>query len=482
MKKCSHFFDFLISHAKIYGFIFPSSEIYGGLNAIYDYGPHGVELKNNIKEFWWKSMTQLHENIVGVDSSILMHSNIWHASGHVDKFNELLIENKDSNKRYCPEILIQEYVEKNFLNNPKKKEKILSRLSQSLKKKDLEDIKILIDELCIFDPVFKRKNWTKIRYFNMMFKIKNENEKDLYLRPETAQGIFSNFKNIIKSNRMKIPFGIAQIGKSFRNEIIARKFIFRMREFEQMEMQFFILPEEEIKWYEYWKKNRLKWHLELNLEDKKYYKLCDHDHLSHYSSAGSDIEFHFPFGFQELEGIHSRRDFDLRNHELFSKKKLRIFELDRNYIPYVIETSLGLDRLFLAIFSSSLKKERLKNGKIRIVLKLPYYLSPIKAAIFPLVRKDGLPEIAKKIFNDIRVHHRLVYDEKESIGKLYRRQDAIGTPFCFTVDYNTLKTNTVTIRYRDNMEQKRIHIEEISKIIEQETGLKKVLKNLSDFI
>ncbi|WP_185863228.1 glycine--tRNA ligase [Blattabacterium cuenoti] len=480
MKKCSHFFDFLISHAKTYGFIFPSSEIYGGLNAIYDYGPHGVELKNNIKEFWWKSMTQLHDNIVGLDSSIIMHSDIWRASGHVKKFSELLIDNKDSKKRYRPEILIQEYVEEKFLNDPKKKEKILSRLSQSLKKNDLVDIKILIDELCICDPVSKTKNWTDIRYFNMMFKIKNE--KDLYLRPETAQGIFSNFQNVIKSNRMKIPFGIAQIGKSFRNEIFSRKFLFRMREFEQMEMQFFTLPEEEMKWYEYWKKNRLKWHLELNLEYKKYYKLCDHDHLSHYESAGSDIVFHFPFGFQEIEGIHSRRDFDLKNHEFFSKKKLRIFELKKNYIPYVIETSLGLDRLFLAIFSSSLKKEKLENGKKRVVLKFPYYLSPIKAAIFPLVRKDGLPEIAKKIFNDIRIHHRLIYDEKESIGKLYRRQDAIGTPFCFTVDYDTLKTETVTIRNRDSMKQKRIHIKEISKIIERETGLRKILKNLSYII
>ncbi|WP_185849201.1 glycine--tRNA ligase [Blattabacterium cuenoti] len=480
MKKCSYFFDFLISHAKVYGFIFPSSEIYGGLNAIYDYGPHGVELKNNIKEFWWKSMTLLHENIVGIDSSILMHPDIWNASGHIDQFNELLIDNKDSKKRYRPEILIQEYVEKKFFNDPKKKEKILSRLSKSLKKKDLVDIKILIDELDICDPVYKTKNWTKIRRFNMMFKIKNE--KNLYLRPETAQGIFSNFHNIIKSNRMKIPFGIAQIGKSFRNEIFARKFIFRMREFEQMEMQFFLFPEEEIKWYEYWKNIRLKWHLELNLGNKKYYKLCDHNHLAHYASAGSDIQFHFPFGFQEIEGIHSRRDFDLKNHEFFSKKKLRIFESKKNYLPYVIETSLGLDRLFLAIFSSSLKKEELKNGKSRIVLKLPYYLSPIKAAIFPLVKKDGLPEIAKRIFNDIRIHNRLVYDQKESIGKLYRRQDAIGTPFCFTVDYDTIKTNTVTMRNRDDMKQKRIHIKEISKIIEQETGLKKVLEKLSKII
>ncbi len=481
MKKCSYFFDFLISHAKVYGFIFPSSEIYGGLNAIYDYGPHGVELKNNIKEFWWKSMTQLHENIVGVDSSILLHSDVWHASGHIDKFNELLIDHKDSKKRYRPEILIQEYVKKNFLNDPKKKEEILSRLSKSLEKKNLVDIKVLIDELCICDPVFKTKNWTEIRHFNMMFKIRNE--KDLYLRPETAQGIFSNFHNIVKSSRMKIPFGIAQIGKSFRNEIVARRFLFRMREFEQMEMQFFVLPEEEIKWYEYWRNNRLKWHLELNLGDNKtYYQLCNHDRLSHYESAGSDIEFHFPFGFQEIEGIHSRRDFDLKNHEFFSKKKIRIFEWKKNYIPYVIETSLGLDRLFLAIFSSSLKKEKLKNGKIRIVLKLPYFLSPIKAAIFPLVRKDGLQEIAKRIFHDMKICHRLVYDEKESIGKLYRRQDAIGTPFCFTVDYDTIKTDTVTMRNRDSMEQKRIHIKEISKIIKQETGFEKILKKLSLFI
>jgi glycyl-tRNA synthetase, dimeric type len=480
MKKYCNFFDFLISHAKIYGFIFPSSEIYGGLNAIYDYGPYGVELKNNIKELWWKSMTQLYENIIGVDSSILMHSDVWNASGHVDQFNELLIDNKDSKKRYRPEILIQEHVEKKLMNDTNKKEKVLSILYKCLKCNDLKGIKVLIDELNICDPIYKTKNWTEIRHFNMMFKI--ENEKDLFLRPETAQGIFTNFHNIIKSNRMKIPFGIAQIGKSFRNEIIARKFIFRMREFEQMEMQFFISPEEEIKWYEYWKKIRLKWHLELNLENKKYYKLCDHDHLAHYANAASDIEFHFPFGFQEIEGIHSRRDFDLKNHEFFSKKKLRIFECDTNYIPYVIETSLGLDRLFLAIFSTSLKKEKLKNGKMRIVLKLPYYLSPIKGAIFPLVNKDGLPEIAKKIFNDIRINHRLIYDKKESIGKLYRRQDAIGTPFCFTVDYETIKTNTVTMRNRDNMEQKRIHIKDISKIIEQETGLKKILKKLSYLI
>ncbi|WP_185859291.1 glycine--tRNA ligase [Blattabacterium cuenoti] len=476
----NHFFDFLISHAKIYGFIFPSSEIYGGLNAVYDYGPYGIELKNNIKEFWWKTMTLIHENIVGIDSSILMRSDIWNASGHVDEFNELLIDNKDSKKRYRPDILIKEHVEKTFSNNPKKKEDILFRLSQSLKKKDLSDLKILFDELNICDSISKTKNWTKIRHFNMMFKIKDENKKDLFLRPETAQGIFCNFHNVKKSSRMKIPFGIAQIGKSFRNEIFARKFLFRMREFEQMEMQFFILPEEEKRWYEYWKNVRLKWHLIFG--DQKNYKLRNHDHLAHYASVGADIEYHFPFGFQEIEGIHSRRDFDLKKHEFFSKKKLRVFESKKNYIPYVIETSLGLDRLFLAIFSSSLKKEELENRNIRIVLKLPYYLSPVKAAILPLVRKDGLPETAKKIFNDFKMNHKLIYDQKESIGKLYRRQDAIGTPLCFTVDYKTIETDTVTMRYRDSMQQKRIHIKNISRIIEKETGLEKVLKKLSDFI
>ncbi|WP_394366735.1 glycine--tRNA ligase [Blattabacterium cuenoti] len=487
MMQNDHFFHFLASHAKNYGFVFPSSDIYGGLNAVYDYGPYGIELKNNIKKYWWKSMTQLHENIVGLDSSILMHSDIWKASGHIDKFNELLIDNKDSKKRYNPEILIRTYVNfmqkepktSKFINNSKNE--ILSRLDKSIKKKDLLDIRVLIDELNISDPICGSNNWTNIRSFNMMFKIKEE-KGDLFLRPETAQGIFSNFIYVKKSSRKKIPFGIAQIGKSFRNEIVARQFLFRMREFEQMEMQFFILPEEEMKWYEYWKNIRLKWHLGLKLGDKKY-QLRNHDHLAHYASAGADIEFHFPFGFKEIEGIHSRRDFDLKKHEFFSKKKLRVFgDHPENYIPYVIETSLGLDRFFLAIYSSSLKKEKLDNGKERVVLKIPPCLSPVKAAIFPLVLKDGLPEIAKKIFQDLKIDYRLVYDQKESIGKLYRRQDAIGTPICFTVDYGTIDNDTVTIRYRDSMLQKRVHIKEISKIIEKETGMKKILRKLSQFI
>ncbi|WP_185864771.1 glycine--tRNA ligase [Blattabacterium cuenoti] len=477
-QENKNFIHFLASHAKNNGFIFSSSEIYGGLNAVYDYGQYGVELKNNIKEYWWRSMVFLHKNIVGLDSSILMHPNIWKASGHIDEFNELLIDNKDSKKRYCPDILIKKYVENNFSKCSKRKKEIFFRLSKSLKEKNYSDIRILIDELNICDPVSGTKNWTKIRYFNMMFKIKEEIEKDLFLRPETSQGIFSNFNNIKKSSRMKIPFGVAQIGKSFRNEIIARQFLFRLREFEQMEMLFFIHPNEEKKWYEYWKNIRFKWHLLLKLGDNKY-KLSYHKNLAHYASAGTDIEFNFPFGFKEIEGIHCRRDFDLKKHESLSNKKFRVFDSNKNnYIPYVIETSLGLDRVFLAIFSSSLEIEKLENGTERTVLKLPSFLSPVKAAIFPLVKKDGLPEIAKKIFNKIKINYRLVYSQKASIGKLYRIQDAIGTPLCFTVDYKTVETNTVTVRYRDTMKQKRIHIKKIPDIIDKVTGFEQVLKEL----
>ncbi len=473
------FFDFIISHSKIYGFIYPSSDIYGGINAVYDYGHYGVGLKNNIKKYWWKSMTQLHENIIGIDTSILMNTNVWVASGHIKKFNELFIDNKDSNKRYRPDLLIKNYVDKNILNDSVRKNDILKRLLYYLENNKLLKINKLISELNIKDEISKTKNWTRIRFINMMFKIYNESE-DIYLRPETAQGIFCNFNNVQKSNRMKIPFGIAQIGKSFRNEIIARQFLFRLREFEQMEMQFFILPKEEKIWYEYWKKIRLQWHLNLNL-GKNLYKLYNHKNLAHYESIGVDIKFNFPFGLKELEGIHSRRDFDLKRHELFSKKKLRYFIKDskKNIIPYVIETSLGLDRMFLAVLSSSLKKEKIKNNKFRIVLKIPTFLSPIKAAIFPLVKKNNLPKIAKDIFNNLKIKYPLIYDYKESIGKLYRRQDAIGTPLCFTIDYNTIETNTITVRYRDTMKQKRIHIKEICNTIEKVTSIENILNKIS---
>ncbi|WP_185882401.1 glycine--tRNA ligase [Blattabacterium cuenoti] len=467
---------FLVSHAKHYGFIYPSSEIYGGISSIYDYGPYGIELKKNIQEYWWRSMIQLHDNIVGLDSSILMHTDVWKASGHIDKFNDLSIDNKDSNKRYSPEILIKESLLK---NNPKNKKEILDILDKYLLNNKLDDIESLIKKLNICDPIYGSQNWTNIHLFNMMFKI-NETQGGFFLRPETAQGIFTNFINVKKSIRMKIPFGIAQVGKSFRNEIIARQFIFRMREFEQMELQFFISPKEEKKWYNYWKKLRLKWHLELNLGNNKY-QMIEQKKLAHYASYGTDIKFNFPFGFKEIEGIHCRTDFDLRKHECFSNKKLRVFEQSKNnYIPYVIETSLGLDRILLAIYSSSLKLEKIPNGNNRIVLKIPYYLSPIQAAILPLVSKKGLPEIAKKIFNDLKIDHKLIYDAKTSIGKLYRRQDAIGTPICFTVDYDTINNNTVTMRDRDTMQQKRIPIASISHILREKISMTKILKKLLD--
>ena len=493
-------FKKVISHAKEYGYIFASSEIYDGLSAVYDYAQNGTELKNNIREYWWKSMVYMHQNIVGIDAAILMHPTTWKASGHVDAFNDPLIDNKDSKKRYRADVLIEDYAEK--LNKKAIKEiekakkrfgesfdedqfvttnervagyrseqkRILERMARSLETENLGDVKALIEELGIADPDTGSKNWTEVRQFNLMFGTKlgasADSAMDLYLRPETAQGIFVNFLNVQKSGRMKIPFGIAQTGKAFRNEIVARQFIFRMREFEQMEMQFFVRPGEEMKWYEYWKETRLKWHLSLGL-GKENYRFHDHEKMAHYANAATDIEFNFPFGFKELEGIHSRTDFDLKAHEEFSGKKLQFFdpELNKNYTPYVVETSIGLDRMFLAIFSNSLTDETLEDGSTRTVLKLPAILAPVKVAIFPLVKKDGLQEIAQKIVEDLQWNYNVLYDEKDAVGRRYRRQDAIGTPFCITVDHQTKDDNTVTIRHRDSMEQERISIEDISEKI-----------------
>ncbi|MGV6829074.1 MAG: glycine--tRNA ligase [Flavobacteriales bacterium] len=495
-------FKKVLSHAKEYGFVFASSEIYDGLSAVYDYAQNGVELKKNIREYWWRSMVYMHQNIVGIDAAILMHPTTWKASGHVDAFNDPLIDNKDSKKRYRADVLIEDYCEK--LNKKAQKEiikakkrfgeafneeefvatnprvikyisqqkEILERMAKSLENEDLADVKALIEELGIADPDTGSKNWTEVRQFNLMFGTKlgasAENAMDLYLRPETAQGIFVNFLNVQKTGRMKIPFGIAQTGKAFRNEIVARQFIFRMREFEQMEMQFFVRPGEEIKWYNYWKETRLKWHLSLGL-GKKNYRFHDHEKLAHYANAAADIEFNFPFGFKELEGIHSRTDFDLKAHSEYAGKKLQFFdpELNKNYVPYVVETSIGLDRMFLAIFSHSLKTESLEDGSSRAVLKLPSILAPIKAAIFPLVKKDGLPKIAKKIVEDLKWGFNVLYDEKDAVGKRYRRQDALGTPYCITVDHQTLEDHTVTIRYRDSMKQERILISEINTQIKE---------------
>ena len=513
MAKQEDIFKKVISHAKEYGFIFPSSEIYDGLSAIYDYGQNGIELKNNIKQYWWKAMIQLNENIVGLDSAIFMHPTIWKASGHVDAFNDPLIDNKDSKKRFRADVLIEDYCAKledkaikeiekarkrfgeafdeaQFVStNPKvleyreKQKTILSRMAKSLDNNDLADVKALIEELEISAPDTGSKNWTEVRQFNLMFGTKlgaaAENAMDLYLRPETAQGIFVNYLNVQKTSRHKLPFGIAQIGKAFRNEIVARQFIFRMREFEQMEMQFFVPPGTELQFYEEWKQKRLNWHLALGLGVENY-KFHNHEKLAHYANAAADIEFKFPFGFKELEGIHSRTDFDLSAHERYSGKKLQYFDSERNesYVPYVVETSVGLDRLFLALFSHCLKDETLEDGSERTVLSLPPALAPIKAAILPLMKKDGLGEYAEKIFNDLKLDFNLIYEDKDSIGKRYRRQDAIGTPFCITIDHDTLTDHTVTIRHRDTMEQERVPVSSLRQITDDKVNFRNLLSKI----
>ncbi|UKN03646.1 glycine--tRNA ligase [Paracrocinitomix mangrovi] len=500
----------IIGHAKEYGFVFPSSEIYDGLSATYDYGQLGSELKNNIKEYWWKAMVHMHENIVGIDAAIFMEPTTWKASGHVDAFNDPLIDNKDSKKRYRADVLIEEHIEKIKQKNDKEVEKgkkrfgdsfdeeqfratnpnilrrveeiksIEARMKESLEKEDLVAVKELIEELGIVCPLSGSKNWTDVKQFNLMFStelgsVSGESAK-IYLRPETAQGIFVNYLNVQKSGRMKIPFGIAQIGKAFRNEIVARQFIFRMREFEQMEMQFFVRPGEEMKWYDYWKEFRMNWHKSLGLGDDKY-RFHDHLKLAHYANAAADIEFNFPMGFKELEGIHSRTDFDLKQHEEFSGKKLRYFdpEINESYIPFVVETSIGLDRMFLAVLASSYNEETLEDGSQRTVLSIPPALSPYKVAVMPLTKKDGLPEKAREIIDGLKLDFNCQYDEKDSIGKRYRRQDAIGTPFSVTVDHQTLEDNTVTIRDRDTMEQERVSVDQLEKIIGEKVSMKKLL-------
>ncbi len=503
-------FKRVVSHAKEYGYVVQSSEIYDGLSAVYDYAQNGAELKRNIREYWWKAMVQLHGNIVGIDAAIFMHPTTWKASGHVDAFNDPLIDNKDSKKRYRADVLVEDHVAKieakidkevakaakrfgeafdrqQFLDtNPRVREyreqgdAILKRLARSLEKEDLADVKALIEELEIVCPVSGSRNWTEVKQFNLMFGTKlgasADSAMDLYLRPETAQGIFVNFLNVQKSGRMKIPFGIAQVGKAFRNEIVARQFIFRMREFEQMEMQFFIRPGQQKQWYEYWKEARLKWHLSLGIPAENY-RFHDHEKLAHYADAAADIEFRFPFGFKELEGIHSRTDFDLGNHEKYSGKKLQYFdpELDEHYVPYVIETSIGLDRMFLAVFSHALQEETLEDGSTRTVLRLPAVLAPVKAAVLPLIKRDGLPELAQQIVDDLKWDFIVQYDDKDAVGRRYRRQDAIGTPLCITVDHQTLEDQTVTLRYRDSMEQVRVPVTSLSARIHEEVDMKQWL-------
>ncbi|MEL6988253.1 MAG: glycine--tRNA ligase, partial [Bacteroidota bacterium] len=493
-------FKNLVAHCKEYGFIFQSSEIYDGLSAVYDYGPYGVQLKNNLKNYWWKSMVQMHENIVGIDAAIFMHPKTWKASGHVDAFNDPLIDNKDSKKRYRADVLIENYMDKieakikkevekarkrfddfdeqmfkdtnpRVQANLKKHKDIADRLANNMRDGNLEDIKTMIEELGIACPESGSKNWTEVRQFNLMFNTQLGNiageEGKLYLRPETAQGIFVNFLNVQKSTRQKIPFGIAQIGKAFRNEIVARQFIFRMREFEQMEMQFFVRPGEEMKWYQYWKETRLKWHKAIGSPEEKL-RFHDHDNLAHYANAAVDIQFEFPFGFKELEGIHSRTDFDLSSHQELSGKKIQYYdpELEKSYVPYVVETSIGCDRMFLATMSNALTEETVPDadGKdsTRTVLKLNPSIAPIKCAVLPLVKKnESLTAKAKDVFNQLRFAFDCQYDEKDAIGRRYRRQDAIGTPYCVTVDFESLEDNMVTIRDRDSLKQERVSIDQV---------------------
>jgi glycyl-tRNA synthetase len=477
----------VISHAKEYGFVFPSSEIYDGLQAVYDYGQNGVELKNNIKSLWWKTMTQLNENIVGIDAAIFMHPTTWKASGHVDGFSDPMIDNKDSKKRYRADVLIEERAAEYEAKGEKEKaENLLKKMGQLLTANDLKAVQELILAEKIVCPVSGNSNWTEVRQFNLMFSTQMGSVADdsdtIYLRPETAQGIFVNFLNVQKTGRMKIPFGIAQIGKAFRNEIVARQFIFRMREFEQMEMQFFIRPGEEMNWYQQWKESRMKWHQALGLPANKL-KFHDHEKLAHYANAAVDIEYEFPFGFKEIEGIHSRTDFDLSQHEKFSKKKLQFFDndLNKNYVPYVIETSVGADRAFLAVLCNAYTEETVGEGeekKERIYLKLHPALAPVKAAILPLTKKDGLPEKAREIFNEMRMDFNTIYEDRDSIGKRYTRQDLIGTPYCIAVDHQTLEDNTVTIRHRDTTLQERVAISELRMKIRREVSFKRIFEKL----
>jgi glycyl-tRNA synthetase len=504
-------FKKIISHCKEYGFVFQSSEIYDGLAAVYDYGQNGVELRNNIRRYWYEAMTRLNQNIVGLDSAIFMHPKIWKASGHVDGFNDPMIDNKDSKKRYRADVLLEEHQEKLRQKADKEVEKAKARfgetfdeaiyrstnprvaeymstiervdntLREGLETGNLEMIRDLIIELGIVCPVSGSKNWTDVRQFNLMYSTQmsaTEADEALYLRPETAQGIFVNFLNVQKTGRMKIPFGIAQTGKAFRNEIIARQFIMRMKEFEQMEMQFFCKPGTELEWYAFWKEQRLRWHQALGFNAANY-RFHDHVKLAHYANAAVDIEYNFPFGFKEVEGIHSRTDFDLARHEEFSGKKLRYFdpETNENYIPYVVETSVGLDRLFLVVLSEAYTEEQVENDS-RVVLKIPPALAPVKAAILPLVKKDGLPELAQKIYDELRFDMNLYIEDKDTIGKRYRRMDAIGTPFCITVDYDSLTNGDVTLRYRDTMEQKRVKIEDLAGILNAETSIASLLRKL----
>lgn len=473
--------DKVVSLAKRRGFVFQSSEIYGGLNGCWDYGPLGVELLRNIKEEWWKAMTY-REDVEGLDAAILMHPKVWEASGHVENFTDPMIDCKSCKARFRLDTLAD-------LIADKKKEKALDDLNTLLQNENevlIEIISKCENKAEAFEKVLENKvlaiklleiincpqcgnkgNFTEPRSFNLMFKTflgpVEQEGNIIYLRPETAQGIFVNFLNVQGSSRQKLPFGIAQIGKAFRNEINTKNFLFRTREFEQMEMQYFVKPSEDKQHYDSWKAIRMEWYKSLGMTPSK---LRYHDHpkekLAHYAKEATDIEYEFPFGWGEIEGIHNRTDFDVSRHEQYSGKSMKYFdeESKEKYFPYIIETSAGASRSFMAFLIDAYNEEEV-NGEIRTVLKFHPKLAPIKVAIFPLVNKDGMPEIARKIEADLRPHMRVFYDDKGAVGRRYRRQDEVGTPFCITVDTQTLEDNTVTVRERDSMQQERVQILEL---------------------
>ncbi len=426
----------LVSLCKRRGFVYQSSEIYGGLTGAWDYGPLGVELKNNLQRFWWRDMTQLHENIVGLDAAIFMHPRIWEASGHVDNFSDPLVDCRNCKSRF--------------------------RADQ-----------IELEEPC---PVCGESGtFTEPREFNLMFStymgsVKNE-ENIVFLRPETAQGIFVNFKNVVQTSRTKIPFGIAQVGKAFRNEITTKNFIFRTLEFEQMEMQFFVKPGEDQDWFEYWKNERINYYDKLGIrKDKLRFKQHGPDELAHYAKDAFDIEFYFPMGWQELEGIHNRTDYDLSRHAEYSKKDLTYLDdqSKERYVPYVIETSAGLTRSVLMVLADAYEEQELEGGDTRTVMHFHPRIAPITVAVLPLVKKDGIAELAKEIEKELREDFAVFYDQSGAIGRRYRRMDEAGTPFCVTVDYDTKEDGTVTVRFRDSMEQVRVPREELFARIQQE--------------
>jgi glycyl-tRNA synthetase len=469
IKDMENLMEKIVSLCKRRGFIFPSSEIYGGIQGFYDYGPLGVEMKNNIKRLWWKKIVQERDDVVGLDSSIIQNPNVWKASGHVERFFDLLTECKSCHKRFRADHLVEE------LKNSVKLDEVGVYTEEEMK-----DIAKVIEKIKCPECGGKL---TPPRQFNLMLKtfigpVENESTKS-YLRPETAQGIFVNFKNVLETQRKKIPFGIAQIGKAFRNEITPKNFLFRTREFEQMELEFFVKPGEDERWFDYWVKERMKWYVEVLGIKKENLRIRPHkkEELAHYAKACVDIEYKFPFGWGEIEGIANRTDFDLKQHQKFSGQNLEYYDEKekRSYIPYVIEPSCGVDRIFLALICDAyqeIKGGRTKTTKptkeIEILLKLDKKVAPIKVAVLPLVKnKKELVEKAKEVYQILKPHFVCQYDEVGSIGRRYRRQDEIGTPYCITIDFDTLKDDTVTIRDRDTMEQERVKIENLVKILRE---------------